>query len=157
MEYGVVIGFLHQGVALLLYPVVIALLIAVAMCLMEVGLALVEGTYSLRKLINSDAEAAITKFEHYAAVRLERVDLLSRAGPTLGLMGTLIPLGPGLTALGNGQLDMLATALSVAFDTTVVGLFVGLIAFIVAKLRRRWYDNTWRLLNVNLVGGADGE
>ena len=58
----------------------------------------------------------------------------------LGLMGTLIPLGPGLSALGNGELSILTTAMSVAFDTTVLGLFVGIIGFVLGRLRRRWYD-----------------
>lgn len=39
-------------------------------------------------------------------------------GPILGLLGTLIPLGPGLAALGSGDIVTLAEALTVAFDTT---------------------------------------
>lgn len=58
----------------------------------------------------------------------------------LGLMGTLIPLGPGLAALGDGDVKILSTAMSVAFDTTVLGLLCGMIGFVIARLRRRWYD-----------------
>ncbi|MFV0277886.1 MAG: MotA/TolQ/ExbB proton channel family protein [Parahaliea sp.] len=72
------------------------------------------------------------------------MDLLARSGPILGLMGTLIPLGPGLSALGSGNIDILATALTVAFDTTVIGLLVGLVAYIIGRLRRRWYEAIWR-------------
>ena len=46
-------------------------------------------------------------------------------GPILGLLGTLIPLGPGLAALGSGDIVTLAEALTVAFDTTVTGLLIG--------------------------------
>ena len=58
----------------------------------------------------------------------------------LGLMGTLIPLGPGLAALGEGELSVLTTAMTIAFDTTVVGLLAGIIGFVLGRMRRRWYD-----------------
>jgi len=54
-------------------------------------------------------------------------------GPILGLLGTLIPLGPGLAALGSGDIVTLAEALTVAFDTTVTGLVIGALAY--------WYLN----------------
>jgi biopolymer transport protein ExbB/TolQ len=72
--------------------------------------------------------------------RIERSDLLTRVAPMLGLMGTLIPLGPGLAGLGRGDIAILTGAIQVAFDTTVLGLLVGIIGFILGKLRRRWYD-----------------
>jgi biopolymer transport protein ExbB/TolQ len=58
----------------------------------------------------------------------------------LGLMATLISLGPGLTALSNGSLGQLAEAMLTAFDTTVLGLAAGVVGFIIGRLRRRWYD-----------------
>lgn len=74
------------------------------------------------------------------AKSLERVDIVTRIGPTLGLMGTLIPMGPGLAALGSGDVSTLANAIIVAFDTTVVGIGAGAVAYVVAKIRRRWYE-----------------
>lgn len=71
---------------------------------------------------------------------LEKVDIVTRIGPTLGLMGTLIPMGPGLAALGNGDVTTLASAIIVAFDTTVVGIGSGAIAYVISKIRRRWYE-----------------
>ena len=67
----------------------------------------------------------------------------------LGLMGTLIPLGPGLAALGEGELRVLTTAMTVAFDTTVIGLLSGMIGFVLGRLRRRWYDNALTALESN--------
>ncbi len=72
---------------------------------------------------------------------LERTDSASKVGPMLGLMGTLIPLGPGLIALSSGDLDTLGTSLLVAFDTTVAGLTVAVVCFLVSKVRRRWYGD----------------
>ena len=71
---------------------------------------------------------------------IEKTDVVTRIGPTLGLMGTLIPMGPGLAALGAGDVNTLANAIIVAFDTTVVGIGAGAVAYFVSKVRRRWYE-----------------
>ena len=74
------------------------------------------------------------------AKTIERTDIVTRIGPTLGLMGTLIPMGPGLAALGAGDVNTLASAIIVAFDTTVVGIGAGAVGYFVSKIRRRWYE-----------------
>lgn len=71
---------------------------------------------------------------------LKKTDIITRIGPTLGLMGTLIPMGPGLAALGSGDVTTLANAIIVAFDTTVVGIGSGAVAYVISKIRRRWYE-----------------
>ena len=58
-----------------------------------------------------------------------------------GLMGTLIPLGPGLIALGQGDTMTLSDSLIIAFDTTVAGLITAAVCYVIAKIRRRWYDD----------------
>ncbi|WP_405284287.1 MotA/TolQ/ExbB proton channel family protein [Methanobrevibacter sp.] len=78
--------------------------------------------------------------ETKSAKTIERTDIVTRIGPTLGLMGTLIPMGPGLAALGAGDVNTLANAIIVAFDTTVVGIGAGAVGYIVSKIRRRWYE-----------------
>ena len=85
-----------------------------------------------RKLIEAE-ENKFTK-------KIEKTDIVTRIGPTLGLMGTLIPMGPGLAALGAGDVNTLANAIIVAFDTTVVGIGSGAVAYVVSKIRRRWYE-----------------
>ena len=62
-----------------------------------------------------------------------------KIAPTLGLMGTLIPMGPGLAALGTGDVTTLASAITIAFNTTVIGIGSGAIAYFASKLRRRWF------------------
>ncbi|MDO5849401.1 MAG: MotA/TolQ/ExbB proton channel family protein [Methanobrevibacter sp.] len=71
---------------------------------------------------------------------LEKTDIITRIGPTLGLMGTLIPMGPGLAALGAGDINLLADSLTVAFNTTIVGIGCGALCYVISKIRRRWYD-----------------
>ncbi|MEM1114779.1 MAG: MotA/TolQ/ExbB proton channel family protein [Pseudomonadota bacterium] len=142
MWHGYMLGALHQFVEWLLYPVIGLLALALVVTLWELGSALAEKRY----LLDAFTQSELATFEQYAHVHLERSDLLARSGPSLGLMGTLIPLGPGLTALGAGNIDILATALTVAFDTTVVGLLIGLLAYGLSRIRRRWYEVTWKTI-----------
>ncbi|MEM7437507.1 MAG: MotA/TolQ/ExbB proton channel family protein [Myxococcota bacterium] len=118
-------------------PVLVVLAVTVLIALVDTGVAVGERVWGLAALRKrGDAAHA----EALARARIGRADVLARVGPMLGLMGTLIPLGPGLAALGNGNVAVLAQAVTVAFDTTVMGLLVGVLAFIVSRLRRRWYD-----------------
>ena len=70
-----------------------------------------------------------------------KTDILVRLGPIFGLLGTLIPLGPGLAALGTGDITTLAESLTIAFDTTVTGLAVGGVGYLISKFRKQWYES----------------
>ncbi len=50
-------------------------------------------------------------------------------------------MGPGLAVLGAGDINGLAQAIIIAFDTTVVGLAAGGIAYVISKVRKRWYED----------------
>jgi biopolymer transport protein ExbB/TolQ len=84
-------------------------------------------------------EHALARYELAVQRRLDRTRLLVRAGPAIGLMGTLIPLAPGLAALSDGDVAILAENLRDAFGATVVGLLVGTIAFALTLARTRMY------------------
>ena len=75
-------------------------------------------------------------------------ELLARLAPMLGLLGTLIPLGPGIIALGQGDTYTLSTSLLTAFDTTIAGLVAAAFAIVVSSIRRRWYREYGSLLEV---------
>ena len=84
-------------------------------------------------------ENALAGYELQIQRRLDRTRVLVRAGPAVGLMGTLIPLAPGLAALGKGNYTQLAGDLQVAFAATVVGILVGTRAFTLTLVRTRVY------------------
>lgn len=84
-----------------------------------------------------------------------KTDILVRLGPILGLLGTLIPLGPGLSALGSGDIATLAESLTIAFDTTVVGLSVGAVAYLISKFKKQWYESD--LMTVETIAEAELE
>lgn len=67
-------------------------------------------------------------------------DLVAKIAPMFGLMGTLIPLGPGLMALGQGDTKTLSASLLIAFDTTVAGLISAAVTYVISAVRKRWYQ-----------------
>ena len=83
--------------------------------------------------------------ERYDA-KLKPTDLLSKLGPMFGLLGTLIPLGPGIIALGQGDTLTLSQSLMTAFDTTIAGLIVAAIAIVISTIRRGWYNQYMSVL-----------
>jgi biopolymer transport protein ExbB/TolQ len=68
-------------------------------------------------------------------------DIIARVAPMFGLMATLIPLGPGLIALGQGDTKTLSESLLTAFDATVSGLAAAGVAYIISRIRKRWYES----------------
>ena len=107
----------------------------------EILVSIVESNDIGLKSRESLARKLIENEEYKIAKSLEKTDIVTRLGPTLGLMGTLIPMGPGLAALGSGDINALAQAIIIAFDTTVVGIAAGGIAYVISKVRRRWYED----------------
>ena len=83
---------------------------------------------------------SLADFDFDAQRRLGRTRMLVRAGPALGLMGTLIPLSPALTGLANGNTAALSHNLRVAFSVTVVGLLIGAVAYGLSLSRDRLYS-----------------
>ena len=77
---------------------------------------------------------------------LGKSKLLVKIGPILGLMGTLIPMGPALTGLATGDVESMAQNMQVAFATTVVGLIIGAVGFITLQVKQRWYADDMNIL-----------
>jgi biopolymer transport protein ExbB/TolQ len=98
----------------------------------------------------------MAEYDYHSMKRLERTRILVRAGPALGLMGTLIPLSPALAALADGDISRLSRELRVAFSVTVAGLLVGMVAFAISLIRDRLYAQDYS--DVEYVASAlDGD
>jgi biopolymer transport protein ExbB/TolQ len=99
----------------------------------------------------ADGALAPGALEHLVLQREERVRrtvnpsrMLVKVGPSLGLLGTLIPMGSSLAALATGNLEAMAGQMIVAFTTTIIGLAVGTLAYVVASTRQGWVNETIR-------------
>ncbi|EFI16432.1 MotA/TolQ/ExbB proton channel family domain protein [Bacteroidetes oral taxon 274 str. F0058] len=81
----------------------------------------------------------LADYEVRADAELGKYKLLTKFGPILGLMGTLIPMGPALAGLATGDVASMAYNMQIAFATTVVGLFVGAIGYVLLQIKQRWF------------------
>lgn len=98
----------------------------------------------INKILSAEADKAVhrrilNEFEIYADKDLATSKTLAKLGPMLGLMGTLIPMGPALVGLSTGDIASMAYNMQVAFATTVVGLFSSAIGFMTLQVKQRWY------------------
>ena len=83
---------------------------------------------------------------------VDKIRLIVRIGPSLGLMGTLIPMVTGLADLTRGNMTQLSSSLIVAFTTTVVGLALGIVAHFFSVVRERWAMEDMR--HIGLIAEA---
>lgn len=98
----------------------------------------------MKRMLEADddmtrVEKLLSDFELEAEKDMELPKTLAKMGPMLGLMGTLIPMGPALVRLANGDIASMAYNMQVAFATTVVGLFSSAVGFMARQAKQRWY------------------
>ena len=80
----------------------------------------------------------LSEYELDADKEIATSKVLTKMGPILGLMGTLIPMGPALVGLASGDIASMAYNMQVAFATTVVGLVVSAVGFLTQQIKERW-------------------
>lgn len=98
--------------------------------------------YAEKVLANRDdkgkLDLILAEYEIDADKNISTSKVLTKMGPILGLMGTLIPMGPALVGLSTGDIASMAYNMQVAFATTVVGLVVSAIGFLTQQVKQRW-------------------
>jgi biopolymer transport protein ExbB/TolQ len=105
----------------------------ISTALEEIGKSLEQGLFNIKfEKILQDTELRMSK-------ALLPVRIGVKVGPILGLMGTLIPMGPALIGLSQGDIKSMADNLVIAFATTVIGLVVGGVCYGAMVIRARWY------------------
>lgn len=109
----------------------------------------------MNRILAADSSAMrqrlLADFEIAADKDLSISKTLCKMGPMLGLMGTLIPMGPALVGLSTGDISSMAYNMQVAFATTVVGLFAAAIGFVTQQVKQRWYLQD--MTNLEFVAG----
>lgn len=86
------------------------------------------------------AKGQVQDFERRYRKLAGYTDLMAKVAPMMGLVCTLVPLGPGIVAMGQGDMNTLSSSLGVAFDGTVAGLVSAMAAMCISHVRKRWYS-----------------
>ena len=69
---------------------------------------------------------------------LELPRVATRVAPMLGLVATMIPMGPALKGLSDGDLAQVSDNLTVAFSAVILALIAAAITYWIVAVRRRW-------------------
>ena len=146
---------LYDVSRLFLVPVIVLILLSLAFALVSLGRFAVEGAGRLRGqpgtpltrhqratgCAGDDLELVIVR-------RLEWLRIVSRSAPMLGLVATMIPMGPALLALGSNDGAALGQNLVVAFSSVILALIAASISFLVYTIRRRWLLEELRAIEI---------
>jgi hypothetical protein len=130
---------------LFLVPVMVLILVALAFAVVSLGGFLVEAARRLRGGSGSPLAAhqqrtgcTTDDLELVVLRRLEWLRIVARTAPMLGLVATMIPMGPALLALGANDGQAVGENLVVAFSSVILALVAASICFFVYTIRRRW-------------------
>lgn len=85
------------------------------------------------------ADYLTAQMEAEAAKDVNLSRLLTKLGPVLGLIGTLISMSPALVGLSTGDISGMAYNMQVVFSATVVGLVISVVGLFTQQLKSRWY------------------
>ncbi|MFA8343909.1 MAG: MotA/TolQ/ExbB proton channel family protein [Rhodothermaceae bacterium] len=91
-------------------------------------------------------EQLLQNTEQQLLKSVKRVSFAIRVAPSLGLMGTLIPMGVALSSLAQGDMPAMAGNMVTAFTTTIVGLACGVVAYLISLIREKWINEDIRNL-----------
>jgi biopolymer transport protein ExbB/TolQ len=134
------LGFL-QIVQWLLTPVLVLLACAFAYALWMAGVVAVEAWQRRSpgfSLLRGADTLTLDELELQALARMEPLRLLSRVTPMLGLIATMIPLGPALQGVASGQGHAALSVFSGAFAGVVLALTAACLGLVLYSVRRRW-------------------
>lgn len=126
---------------LFLMPVLILIAAALVYAFLALGAFLVEAWQRFRgshKRLDPTGRLVSDDFELRILKRLEWLRIVSRTALMLGLVATMIPMGPALLALGKGDATSVSENLVVAFSAVILAFVAASITFFILMIRRRW-------------------
>ena len=159
-------SLIYQASKLFLVPVMLLILLALIYTLISLGSFLTE---SILRRTQSYQSALIkyTKQSHMVMTtddlelwiikRLEWLRIVSRTTPMLGLIATMIPMGPALLALSSGESEQVGQNMVVAFSSVILSLVSASICFYILVIRRRWLLEELRAYEIQATAVQGGE
>ncbi len=152
-------ALLYQITSIFLLPALALILVALAYALVATGQLLADGLMFRHTPVRSGLSRyaqgqGITSddLELWIMRRLEKLRLTSRVSPLLGLVATLIPMGPALLALAENEVASVGSNMVVAFAGVTLALIAASLSFVVLNIRRRWLFEELRLIEREQAG-----
>lgn len=155
----------YQVSQLLLHPVLLGIYLSFLYALIEVGrmAALswlrwrrpvndpVLAGFPILRFVRSQQPESLNEVEVFALKQLETVRIVTRITPMLGLIATLVPMGPALVALQENNTFAMGEHLGVAFTAVTISLAAASLTFWVAAVKKRWFAEELARIELELV------
>lgn len=107
--------------------------------------------YPIHNYFIKNPMASDDELEVVALKQLENLRIVTRIAPMLGLIATMIPMGPALQALADGNIQGISENLIIAFAAVIWGLVISSLTFWPASVKKRWCAN--ELINIRKLKG----
>lgn len=95
--------------------------------------------YEIHNYFVQNPKASEDELEVFALKKLETLRIVTRLSPMLGLIATMVPMGPALKALADGNIQGISENLIIAFAAVIWGLVVSTLTFWPASVKKRWF------------------
>jgi biopolymer transport protein ExbB/TolQ len=92
----------------------------------------------LRQRLQADPQLQLSDLELSVVAELEWLRLTSRTAPLLGLVATMIPMGPALAGVAVGGMARVGEQVGIAFAAVIIALLAAALTFTMQTIRRRW-------------------
>ncbi len=154
-------SLLHQLSGWFLAPVLLLILALFLYACYALGMFAVEAVQRRGDRMNAMERhwrrngGGLEDMELWTLKRLEPLRIGSRTAPMLGLVATMIPMGPALAGLSDGRMDEVARHVGVAFAAVIVSLLAASAIYTVLVVRRRWLLQDLRRIEL-AIAGAEG-
>lgn len=109
--------------------------------------------YPIHNYFTENPEASEDELEVFAIKNLEALRIVTRVAPMLGLIATMIPMGPALQALAEGNIQGISENLIIAFAAVIWGLVVSSLTFWPASVKKRWL--AMEIINIRKIRAQD--
>lgn len=107
--------------------------------------------YPIHNYYVNNPTACENELEVVALKDLEALRIVTRIAPMLGLIATMVPMGPALKALADGNIQGISESLIIAFASVIWGLVIATLTFWPASVKKRWYAS--ELINIRKLRG----
>lgn len=129
-----------------LLPIMTIILISLGYSLVILGSFTMEYIQRKRNVYTSElanysrthGDLTSEDLELWILKKLERLRIVTRTLPMLGLVATMISIGPALLALGDGLVNEVSSNMVVAFSAVILSLIAASITFGVLTVKRRF-------------------
>lgn len=142
---------IYEFTRLFLWPVMALIILALIFALFSLGGFLIESWQRQRanyvSPLQQQADSYQSQFQRpchsddlelWIIAKLEPLRLVTRVAPMLGLVATMIAIGPALLALGDGEISQVSSNMVSAFSAVILSLLAASICFTLLTVRRRW-------------------